>query len=126
MGYGQVIETDEVFAGNERGASNLPANIHSNALSASLIVKSGQGLLYGFTVLNTNASAQFIQVFDAQSVPADGAVPAVVFVVAGAGDKGVNWIPARTFHTGIVICNSSTADTKTLGSADCFFDAQFV
>lgn len=126
MSNGQVIETDAVYVGNERGSSNLPLNIHSNGLSASLIVKTGQALLYGFTVLNTNASAQFIQVFDATSVPADGAVPAVVFTVAGSGDKGVSWIPGRTFQQGIVICNSSTAATKTVGSADCFFDAQFV
>jgi hypothetical protein len=126
MGNGQVIETDEVYVGNEGGASNLPLNIHSNALAASISVKSGQAILYGFTVLNTNASAQYVQVFDARTLPADGIVPAVVVRVAGADDKGVQWIPGRTFRQGIVICNSSTPDTKTLGAADCFFDVQFV
>lgn len=126
MGSGQVIETHEVFRGNEKGSSNLPANIHSNALANAIVVKTGQALLYGFTVLNTNASAQFIQVFDASALPADGIVPAVSFTVAGSGQLGINWIPARTFHTGIVICNSSTAAAKTIGSADCFFDCQFV
>lgn len=123
---GNVIETGEVLEGNEGGASNLPINIHSNALAASITVKSGQAILYGFTVLNTNASAQFIQVFDARTLPAEGTVPVVVFTVAGSSQLGVNWIPGRTFRQGVVICNSSTAPTKTIGAADCFFDVQFV
>lgn len=126
MGNGQVIETDEVYVGNESGASNLPLNIHSNALAASITVKSGQGILYGFTVLNTNSSAQYVQVFDARTLPAEGIVPVVVFKVNGADDKGVQWLPGRTFRQGIVLCNSSTPDTKTIGAADCFFDVQFV
>lgn len=126
MSNGQVIETPEVFRGNEGGASNLPANIHSNVLSKSLVVKSGQAILYGFTALNTNAAQQFILVFDAQALPANGIVPAVAFTIAGAANLGVNWIPGRTFRSGIVIANSSTADTLTIGAADCFFDAQYV
>lgn len=104
----------------------LPLNIHSNAYAASLVVKSGPGRLYGFTVYNSKASAQFIQVFDAASLPADGAIPACVFTVSNGANLPVQWIPWRTFTTGCVICNSSTGPTKTIGSADCFFDAQFV
>ena len=103
-----------------------PLNIHSNAYEASRIVKSGTGILYGFTVYNSKTSSQFIQVFDATTLPADGAIPAALFTVATAANLGVNWIPGRTFQNGIVICNSSTGPTKTLGSADCWFDAQYL
>ena len=103
-----------------------PLNIHSNVYQASLVVKSGPGILYGFTVYNSKSAAQFIQVFDAATLPADGAVPAFVVTVATAANFGVNWLPGRTFQTGIVICNSSTGPTKTIGSADCFFDCQYV
>lgn len=103
-----------------------PLNIHSNAYAASLVVKSGPGILYGFTVYSSKASAQFIQVFDAAALPADGAIPACVFTAAAAANLAANWIPGRIFQTGCVICNSSTGPTKTIGSADCFFDVQFL
>lgn len=103
-----------------------PLNKHSNAYVASLVVKSGPGRLYGFTVYNSNASAQFVQVFDAAALPADGAIPAVVFSVAATSHLPIEWVHPRTFSTGIVICNSSTGPTKTIGSADCFIDAQYI
>lgn len=104
----------------------LPLNKSSIAYAASLVVKTGTGILYGFTVFSSRASAQWIQVFDARDVPADGAVPAWIGTVATVSNLGVNWLPGRTFQAGIVICNSSTGPTKTIGSADCWFDAQYV
>lgn len=102
----------------------LPLNKHSNAYAASIVVKSGPGVLYGFAVYNSNGSAQFIQVFDAAALPADGAIPAVVLTVAATSNLPINWIPGRTFLVGCVLCNSSTGPTKTIGSADCWFDVQ--
>lgn len=112
--------------GQVDGSANLPRNIHSNAYATAIVVTKGPALLYGFTVYSSAAAAQFVQVFDASSVPADGAIPAVVFSVPTASDKSVQWLPARTFLTGIVICNSSTGPTKTIGAADCYFDVQFL
>ena len=121
-----VIPSDPLM---ERGRGTdryelLPDNFRSNALAASIVIAQAHAL-YGFTVNNTNAAAQYIQVFDSVTLPADGAVPDVLFTIAGASDKGVLWLPPRRFRRGIVICNSSTAGTKTIGSADCFFDVQF-
>jgi hypothetical protein len=111
----------------EFAASELPSNNHSNALVASLVVSTGPGYLVALTINNTNAAAQFVQLHDAASLPADGAVPAVVFTAAASGDKFVTYsLPGRFFLRGIVICNSSTAATKTIGAADCFFDVQYI
>jgi hypothetical protein len=103
-----------------------PLSKHSNAYAASIVVKSGPGKLYGFTVYNSGA-AQFVLLFDTSGVPAEGSIPCAIFAVAatstlmvGFGDVG------RAFDTGIVLCNSSTGPTKTIGAADCFFDAQFI
>lgn len=107
------------------GYERLPDNFHSNGLATSIVIP-GAHVLYGFTVSNTNAAAQYIQVFDLSALPSDGAVPAVLFTAAGASDKGVQWLPPRKMLEGIVICNSSTAGSKTIGSADCFFDVQYL
>jgi hypothetical protein len=111
----------------EFASSELPTNNHSNALAASLTVCSGPAYLVAFTVNNTNAAAQFIQLHDANVLPADGSVPAVVFTASASSDKFVTYsLPGRFFQRGIVVCNSSTAATKTVGAADCFFDVQFI
>lgn len=113
--------------GTPDGALALePFNNPSIAYEAARIVKSGPGILFGFTVYNSNAAAQFILVFDTNTVPADGAIPACVFTVAGLSNLPVQWIPGRTFTVGCVLLNSSTGPTKTAGSADCFFDAQYL
>jgi hypothetical protein len=103
-----------------------PFNRHSIAYANSLIVKSGPGVLFGFTAYSSNVAVQFILVFDANTVPADGAIPSVVFTVGATANLGTNWIPGRTFFSGIVLCNSTTGPTKTIGAADTFFDAQYL
>ena len=48
---------------------------YSTAYEASHIMKMGPGQLVSLLGYNSKASAQFIQVFDATAVPADGAAP---------------------------------------------------
>lgn len=123
---GIAVEGVGEHYGREERVSGLPLNKHSNALAASIVCKSGPGALFGFTVLNTKSSAQYVQVFDAQALPSDGAVPAVVFYVPATSHLPIEWVTPRAFLTGLVLCNSSTSSTKTIGSADCFFDVQYV
>jgi hypothetical protein len=105
----------------------LPRNNFSRALAASLIVKPGQGKLYGLSVTSTKAATQFVQVFDSSVLPADGAVPLISFSVPATSAGGLYFgSVGRAFEQGIVVCNSSTQATKTIGSADCLFDAQFI
>ncbi len=111
-----------LFAGG-----GLPANASSVALASSQIVASGPGFLVSFTVSNTNAVAQFIQLHPTAKVPANGAVPLCVWTVSGSADKFVSYsLPGRFCSQGAVLCNSSTAATLTIGSADCFFDVQHI
>ena len=99
-------------------------NANSGKVASSLLVKTSPGLVFGFTV--SSVSAQFIQVFDAEALPADTAVPTLSFAVAATSQLAVAWIPPRGFRNGIVLCNSSTQHTKTIGSADCVFDVQYL
>lgn len=103
-----------------------PFNKSSIAYAASLQIKNGPGILYGFTVYSSRSSGQFIQLFDSNTLPADNAVPAWVVSIDATSDREFQWIPGRTFLNGIVVCNSSTGPTKTIGSADCYFDAQYL
>jgi hypothetical protein len=102
-----------------------PLNYSTGALAASILVP-GKIVVYGFTVYSTKGSAQYLNVFDANTVPADAAVPLFSFALAANSGVGFGFTPrGRQFQTGLVLCNSSTDTAKTLGSVDCFFDVQF-
>jgi hypothetical protein len=125
LAYEEQSAVAQLFA--EFAGAGLPLNHHSPALQNALIVTTGSAYLTSITITNTNAAAQFVQLHDAVAVPADGAVPVVTFTAAASSDKFVTYsLPGRYFLTGIVVCNSSTAATKTIGAADCFFDVQHI
>lgn len=110
-------------------AGDFPRSTYSGAYVATLLVKGGWATLYGFSGYNSKTSAQFIQVFNLGSTVAlaTGAVPVIVISVPAASnfsfDAGIH---GRRFSRGIVIANSSTGPTYTAGSADCWFDVQYV
>ena len=101
-------------------------NRTTTAYAASLVVSvTPKTRLAGLSGYNSLASTQFIQIHDAASLPADTAVPKIVFEVAASSKFAIDYGPnGRTFDTGIVVCNSSTGPTKTIGAADCWFDVQ--
>ena len=105
----------------------LPRNASSTALANSLVAFTGQGRVFGFSVTSTKASGQFIQVFNANSVPADGAIPLISIDIATVVAKSYMFTAAgRWFTIGCVLCNSSTQGSKTIASADCLFDVQYI
>jgi len=100
-------------------------NVATTAYASNLVLSATPKKLFGLSGYNSKVTAQFIQLHDAATLPADTAVPVVVFNVSPLSnfslDFGAN---GRSFATGIVVCNSSTGPTKTIGAADCWFEGQ--
>jgi hypothetical protein len=106
-------------------SAGVSTNVGSIALEASRVLKNAPGVLKTLTICNAGAVAQFFQLHDAITVPADTAVPKAVIYLAAKGNFVWDFgLSGRSFATGIVVCNSTTAATKTIGAADSFFDAQ--
>ncbi len=97
--------------------------VSSIAYEASHVLKNAAGVLIAVVGYNSGG-AQFIQLFNSATVPADTAVPVLVQAVAATANFVINVpITGLPFSTGIAISNSSTGPTKTLGSANCYFTA---
>lgn len=89
-------------------------------------VATGYVRVYGFSVYNSAASSKWVQLFDSSTVPADTAVPLMAFAIAATSTLGVYFGPmGRTFKRGLIIVNSTTDTTKTIGAADCLFDVEY-
>ena len=92
------------------------------AYAASLIAKADPGNVVRIRGYNSGA-AQFLQLHDSATLPADTAVPASVMAIAATSnfDFDLKNTPIPCI-AGIVVCNSSTAMTKTIGSANCHIE----
>jgi hypothetical protein len=102
-------------------------NSDSAALEASRVIEPAPSRLYALSGINNNAAIRYIQIFDATALPADGAVPKIVIVAAAAANFSADFgIYGRKFLNGIVVCNSTTLATKTIGAADSWFNARFL
>lgn len=109
------------------GSTNATSRVSSTALETGHVIKNAAGRLYSLVVTNTKTSAQFIQIHNTTSVPADTAVPIYSFYVPASSSVSIaSEDIGDYFDTGISVCNSSTAATKTIGAADCFFTARYL
>ena len=141
-----TIATDDIVQSSQSGTWNVGLNAGTNnvgkfepaspstgpnsnattsVLSTNLQVKSSAGTLYMLNGYNSKTAAQFIQIHNSIS-PSLGAVPVITFTVPANSNFSFDFgIYGRYFSTGICAINSSTVSTLTVGSADCWFDAQY-
>lgn len=68
----------------------------------------------------TGVGDQFLQIFDAASLPADAAVPIQTIRVPENDNFSIDFVGGRVFETGVVIVGSTTAATKTLSAANWY------
>jgi hypothetical protein len=122
VGIDQTPGADSVTV--KAAGTFAPATASSSAAyEAGRVISATPITFIGLIGYNSKNTAQFIQVHDASSAPADTAVPKFTikaeplsnFFIDPAGEKGVS------LSTGFYVCNSSTGPTKTIGAADCWF-----
>ena len=77
VSLGRAILDRNTLKGQRDGSANVPRNKYSNGDAASIIANIIPCILYGFTVYNSNASAQSRAGLHVATVPANAANPAV-------------------------------------------------
>lgn len=103
------------------------ASAVSTALAASLVAKAAPGTVIMIKGYNSGPD-QFVQLHNTAALPLDAVVPMAVQKVF-AGDNFSFVIPVCGLppnSTGIVVCNSTTGPTKTIGAADCWFEVYYL
>ncbi len=123
-----------LLEGAERKASwgsvlppGLPYSSSSNAYESGRWVFAGQGRLYGISGYSSDSGAGFALLFDTDAIPGSGAVAVTVIATAATSNFSAYWgSSGRWFRRGCYLAYSSTSPTLTLGSADLFFDAQYI
>lgn len=97
----------------------------SPGYEAYSISKNSAGKFFSISGYSSKTSSQFIQVHNASSLPAEGAVPVLFIPVAAQSGFFIEDLDGKDFPLGIVWCCSSTGPTKTLGTIDCFANLKY-
>ena len=106
-----------------------PKNLNyddSVAYEASTISKASPGTIYSITGYNSHTSAVWIQLHDSATLPANTAVPAIIFKAEASSNFFYDFSEVgRYCIKGIVVCGSTTGPTKTISGATQWFNIQY-
>jgi hypothetical protein len=108
--------------------------VYSSAAAETVSLVSGSSptlsgcKLIELFALNTNSSAEYLQLFDGYAAPSNGDVPLLVQSIGALGNEVLDFGSANClpFQFGIVAALSSTAATYTAVSSHLFCTALFI
>jgi hypothetical protein len=106
----------------------LPNSYNSGGtlVSSGVVVSDGPARLYNLTVTSEDNSDQYILLFDAAVVPANGAAAVAAFKVPAGATAGINYgSRGKAFEHGICWSNSTTLPDLTVGAANCYAEANW-
>lgn len=105
-------------------ARNAQATLFSsgNSLVASHIVTTSSALVEELICTNTSAAVLYCQVFNSKTLPADATQPLLVFAVPATSTASWDAQQGINFDTGVTVCVSTTAHTKTIATAVAVFN----
>lgn len=106
------------FAVSIVGATKRWPTSGTNTAVASAVVTTSPARIYSLSGYSSGAA--YILIFDATALPAEGETSLLTLAV-NSGQFYFDLQDGLVMNTGIVVCNSSTAVTKTIGSADTQF-----
>jgi hypothetical protein len=94
----------------------------TGSLVASAIVLAAPGTVQEIVCTNTSAGVLYCQVFNSTTLPANATTPDFVFAVPATSTASWDAQQGVHFDTGIVVCVSTTAHTKTIATAVAVFN----
>ena len=89
-----------------------------------VLIKTGQGLLYGWHIKNTTGAAQYIQLFDKAAlsgVTIGTTVPDLTIGLPANGSNAVSFQVPVNFINGLCAFSTTTAGGSTDAVSDCVF-----
>ena len=95
----------------------------TSVAAATLVVKTSAGNLYSISATNLTATTGYLQVFNATSAPADGAVaPIFCAPLPSSGVVSLSFSTPAVFATGVsaAVSSATTCFTKTTGVITAF------
>lgn len=96
--------------------------VTSTASEASHVISASACSVARAAMQNANAATRYLQLHDATSLPANGAVPEAVIIIGTTQTQVMTFVqPNNRFSTGCVAATSTTGPTLTIGGADAIF-----
>jgi hypothetical protein len=106
----------------------LPYGYNSGGalVSGGVVIGNGPARLYNLMVTSQLSSDQYVMLFDATAVPANGAAPVAIFKVPAGSTATLDYgWRGKAFINGICWSNSTTLPDLTAGAANCYAEANW-